>query len=205
MGLSNPNAKQKTYLGVNNGKFVKRLRQIQEGCETRTNKNGDTVYEMTYKHLDDVFLKDAKVFEKDEYTNWNLTFEDRDGEYVLSLPYSSSMTRDFLLRLRNTDIGNQFTMKIFKFVDAESGKDKTRIVIYQNNEKILADWTDVPQAVEVKKRGKSTWDTSNQEEFIESVIINDIVPLIKNTPKPQPVVAEVDDEDTPDDDGDLPF
>ena len=211
MGLSNPTGKSITYLRVNNGKFVKRLKQQETGCISRTLEDGKVIYEMAYQSLDDIFLKDAKVVENDKYNtiDWCITFEDSDGTYQVTLPYNSGMTTDLLLRLRNTDLGNAFTLKVYKFVDDKSGKDKTRIVIYQNGEKITADWTDVPAGKEIKKGRKVEYDTSDRSAFIEDVVLNSLVPFVKGKPvvfAPLPEKQEVEQDDAgPDDDSDLPF
>ena len=179
MGLSNSD--KQTFVNVVEGKFCIRGKEGDPGVSSRVNKAGDTVFEHKYSSLSGR-VKDIKFIEKDDYGRQiSLTMEDGDDRYVLNVQMSSGAGMSLLKALPNVDFTKELTLNVWsKVID---DKPKTRIYLQHGSDKCEWFWTqedkkDLPDLEQKKVKGKLVYDDSEQLEYIENYIINQVVPKL---------------------------
>lgn len=201
------NTSNAIFYGISNGKIVRQFQNPTERSVSRVNKAGRTVHEEFYDFIDGV-ITDIGIKSHDEYGKfWSVTLRDTDtGELQnLQFNYSSGYANGFLKALPNVDLGSK--VKLAPSAKKEGDKTKTTLFINQYNSAVKWFYTKdnpngLPPLQKVKVKGKETWDDSDAMEFLEKMVLNEIVPMLR-TAKPvtasAPVVVADEDND------DLPF
>jgi len=118
--------------------------------------------------LTDVSLRDTDWGEMLE-----LEISDVDDKYLVSMgEVFGVLSKDFIRRLGNIDMGKDITLGTWSMVSDKNGKTYSGVKIYQDNTKIeynLAN-TDLPMGVQKTRGGKTTWDFGEQEDFLYKII-----------------------------------
>lgn len=191
------------YYTISDGKICRQHREPVEGSTSRVNKMGKTVHETFYKALKGRIV-DIQTRESDYGKSWLITIQDSAGtREVLQFQYSSGYANGFLRALPNLDLGAEVT--ISPNLKMEGDKKKTTIFLSQHGKAIKWFYTkdtpnSLPQLEQKKIKGKITWDDSEQMEFLEVMVKEDILPQLKGA---APAAAEVEVES--DDSGEAPF
>lgn len=204
MGLDKGSGR-KHFLSISEGSLVLQHQNPIEGVtESRTNKNGKVVHEEFFRSLT-ANIKDIQKREAPFGLVWELTMEDDGEEFVISWPYSSRYTNLFFRALPNVDFSKPVKFRPWTMKDEkDASKTRVGVTLYQNEEKVEFYFTkDEPNGMpELKKRkfkGKDVYDDSEQLEFFENMLEEDIRPSLNGVTEP---VEGGDDAEAEDD---LPF
>ena len=175
--------------------------QVQEPTATskeRVNMNGKTVHEEFYTSLVGRIVS-IDVVDAGEYgKKWEILLQDSAGEsFKLRLSYSSSYSGAFLKTLPNVDLSKE--VKLTPNLKEEDGKKKVTMFINQGGQALKhfytkADPKGLPQMVQIRVKGKMQWDDSEQMEFLENMVMTEIVPKLLPA-KAAPVTAAGEDWD----------
>lgn len=187
------------YYGIKDGKIVRSFKEAQPGLtKERLNKNNRIVHEAFYDRITgritNIVVRDREEFGRE----WNITLEDSKGNVeVLQFKYSSGYANGFLRALPNVDVTKEITLT--PNMKMEGDKKRTTLFVSQGGH--AAKWAftkdnpnGLPEMVQVKFQGKLSWDDTDQMEFFEKMINEQILPKIK-TVAAQPVPAGDDDDD----------
>jgi hypothetical protein len=176
MGLSNLGGANTIYLSVADGNLVRQHKQANERTSERLTKTGKLVFEERFKDLV-AKLDNIQTRTNDYGTQWQLFFSDADGNYVVSLPYSSRYASSFLKALPNIDISKEIKFMPWAMKDKmDATKTITGITLYQDGQKIAPYYTKedpkgLPQMVKIKVKGKEQWDDSDMMQFLEQAAL----------------------------------
>lgn len=172
------NKESRVYFNIIDGKFCIRVPEGTQGASSRTNKVGNVVHEVYHDNFTGL-LTGIRVTDSDEYgKSWNFDFVAGGEEYTLKLSYSNSFAQNFLKILPNIDLSKEFKLTpVTKVVD---GKNKSSLFINQGGESLKHAFTrenpnGMPDLVQVKIKGKDTWDDSDRLEFFEKMVNDTIV------------------------------
>lgn len=183
------------FLTINNGKVCKKVQKKTAISVERVNKNGVTVQEEYYKGWKGLITAIA-VREHPEYGKfWNVTLTDDQGDAILQMKYSSGYSAAFLKTLPNIDLNSDVV--ITPNLKTEGAKKKTTVFVTQHGVPIKWHYTKdnmngLPELKKIKVKGKDTWDDSDIMEFLEKMVMTEIVPKL---PKQGSKAAAVVDED----------
>lgn len=189
------------FLTISNGKICRKMPKKTASSVERVNKNGVTVHEEYYKgwkgRITGITVRDHKDFGK----FWNVTLSDQDGEAILQMQYSSGYSAAFLKTLPNIDL--QSDVVITPNLKVEGDKKKTTLFITQHGTPLKHFYTrdhpnGLPELKQIKVKGKITWDDSDLMEFLEKMVMTDIVPHLPTTAA-APAVAVHDDSEAAED------
>lgn len=201
------------YFTISEGRICKQHKTPVEGSVTRENKEGRTVHETFHQGLRG---KIVNVEKKDTKYGlmWYVTLEDATGERdVLQFNYSGGYAASFLKTLPNVDLSAEVI--IAPKMEIVNEKKRGTIFIMQHGKALGRYYNQdhpngLPDMIQVKdkKTKKLVWDDSDQMEFLEDMVNNEILPQLKQlknnvAPVKTTEVEEVDVEDDPD--KDLPF
>jgi len=157
----------KTYLSIADGKLVRRHKEANAQTQTRITKTGKTVHEEYFNALSGTITGIEK--RDHEYgTDLSLTVQDGDQEYIVQMPYSSRYSSSLMKALPNVDLTQPLKLRPWSLKDGE--KTITGITLYQPD-KIAPYYTKeqpngLPEMVQVKIKGKVTWDDSDMNAFL---------------------------------------
>ena len=124
---------------------------------------------------------------------------DNDGDKaILQMPFSSGTASSFIKALPNVDLSKD--VKLSPKMEEKDGKKKTTLFVNQGGKAAKWFWTkdnpgDLPQMKKIKIKGKESWDDSDQLEYFENYIKEEILPKINASEAPVSSVNE--DEDAP--------
>ena len=164
------------YLSVADGNLVRQYKTAQANTTERITKTGKQVFEEKFKDLIG-FLTNINTKENDFGKQWQLTFKDEDGLYIVSLPYSSRYASSFLKSLPNLKLHNEVRFMPWAMKDKnDPTKTVTGITLYQNDVKIPPAFTreepnGLPQMTKIKVKGKEQWDDSDMMSFLEQMAL----------------------------------
>lgn len=181
MGLENRS--EGKYITILNGKFTIRVNENTEGAIARINKLGKQVFELYYDRFTGV-LKNIKTTDGEYGKSWVFDFE-VDGEvFHLQLSYSNSFATAFLKMLPNIDVSKPITLT--PSVKEVDGKNKSSLFANQDGVAIKHAYTmenpnGLPDMKQVKIKGELKWDDSERLEFLEQMIIRDVMPKLGKT------------------------
>jgi hypothetical protein len=200
MGLEN-NANA-LFLSIGDGKITKRVKQRTEKSVTRTTKEGKIIHEEIYDAISGI-ITDIKTQDHPQYGRfWNIRLQDGDDNFILQMNYSSSYSAAFLKILPNVDL--KLPVRIIPTLKVEDGKKKPGLFITQNGTPLKHFYTrDNPNGlppltkVKVKVQGKmqEKWDDNDMMEFLEKMVVDDILPQLKG--KSEPLKKEEPLEEAP--------
>lgn len=192
-----------TFLSIGDGKITKRVKQPTEDSVERKTKEGKVIHEEIYDGVSGV-ITDIKTHEHPSYGKfWNVLLQDGDESYVLQMNYSGGYASAFLKTLPNVNLAER--VRISPSMKTEGDKKKVTLFITQHGIPLKHAFTKdkpggLPQMTQKKIKGKLTWDDSDMMEFLENMVVKEIVPKLRKQ-KPAPVVEDQDDNTG----GELPF
>jgi hypothetical protein len=207
MGLSNETREKKTYVGINHSFFTIRAREGDDGAVSRTNKNGDVVWEKRYPRIEgtiDRVYKQITDWQGKKLVTWNIAMTDVLNTFIVSLPYKSKEAGSLLKKLPNIDLDLPVTFAVGTFEDKKTkGKMVPYMTIYQNGAKVEPFYTkdNLPKPGTKKQDGLEVPDYGESEDLFEKMVA-EMFPPVKVD------VEVVDDPDTTpaaEDNNDLPF
>lgn len=169
------------FLTISNGKICKKVLKKTAISVERVNKNGVTVQEEYYKGWKGLITGIAVREHKDFGKFWNITLTDDQGDAILQMNYSSGYANAFLKTLPNIDLNSDVV--ITPNLKMEGDKKKTTLFITQHG--VPCKWAytkdnpnGIPELKQVKVKGKLTWDDSDLMEFLEKMVMTEIVPKL---------------------------
>jgi len=169
MALSNYDS-SKIFLSVSDGSLVRSFKSPNANTQERVNKKGNTVHEQKFRDISGTLTAIGKR-EHDYGVDLQLTMQDGEEQYQISMPFSSRYTTSFLKALPNIDISKPIKLMPWSMVDKNDATKKiTGITCYQG-EKIAPYYTKedpkgLPQMQQVKLKGKVTWDDTDMMDFL---------------------------------------
>lgn len=182
MGLvNNSNA---IYLSISEGKIVRQFKNPTKDSKERTNKSGKIVHEEFYSAVEGRIIKiDTKDNEYGRF--WMITLQDEESRenFILQMNYSSGYANGFLKALPNVDLSSK--VKLSPSSKTEGDKKKTTLFINQKGEAIKWAYTKdnpngMPELEQKKVKGKVVWDDSEIMAFLEAMVVEKILPQLKN-------------------------
>ncbi len=189
MGLGN--RQSGNYITILNGKFSQKqdpkkwenvtdVELKSNGIFKRVNKIGNTVFEKYYDKFTG-FLKNIKTNEGAYGKSWIFTFKDENEIYHLQLSYSNSFATAFLKMLPNIDVSKVMTLS--PSVKEIDGKNKSSLFVNQDGSVIKHAYTmdkpnGLPDMEQVMVKGEKVWDDTKRLQFLEQMILDDIMPKL---------------------------
>ncbi len=155
------------------GSLVKKVTGDTPGSKERTNKNGDTIFEV-FEEAFTGTLKNIKVEEKKFGEVFEMTFGDGGSDVQVSFNVYSQYGRDFMLKLPELDLNKEFTLRPYDF--EPEGKRRVGISIIQDGDKVDKYWSKEkpgkkPDWVETegkgKDKGKTIWNNDDEMEYLK--------------------------------------
>lgn len=201
MGLKNNEGGNLSYLKFKDGKFY-------------SNKDKETGYDSI-----EGFIKNFTIVDQDYKGDIDrklvITITDEDGEtYLLTTSLKTSYTTGLVSFLKNADLSEKLTL-VGSSKTGEDGIVRNSILIKQEGVFLKGFYTKatpngMPPMKELIVNKKKVWDKSEVLEFLESVIIDELLPKVSKktfTPIPkasvstekvgQPAIVGEDDDDLP--------
>jgi hypothetical protein len=166
MGLENQSS-GKVFLSIADGSIVRRYKEANDRTKQRITKTGKTVHEEHFTTISGII--DGISKRDHEYgCDLELTIKDGEDVFQLSMPYSSRYASSFMKALPNVDLTQPLKLRPWSLKDGE--KTITGITLYQPD-KIAPYYTKeqpngLPEMVQVKIKGKVTWDDSDMNAFL---------------------------------------
>jgi hypothetical protein len=201
--MSVGNSSNAAFYNISNGKICRQFKSPTANSKERVNMNGKTVHEEHYDYIDGI-ITDIQTRDSEYGKSWNITLEDEGQSQVLQMPYSSGYSNSFLKTLPNVDLTQK--VKLIPKLTIENEKKKTTLFVNQRGVAIKWAFTkdnpgDMPQLKKIKVKGKEVYDDSEIMEFLENMVVNEIVPKLKKAKAP----VETEPEEVLEDDEKLPF
>lgn len=174
---------RKTYLNIMFGKVVQKVKSDTPGAVSRTNKNGETVYEINHDKLTGK-ISSIKVEEHDQFGKQIRIVVDDDQQYLLTISMRGGYGTGFLFRMMNVDFSKEVTFVPYLIPQEDSKPDKAVLVLYQDDKKVESFFTKenkngLPELEPITVKGKKTWDDTKRIIFLERVIEEKIQPKIE--------------------------
>jgi hypothetical protein len=104
MGLQTSDTTRKTFLNIINGQFAVKVTKETEGAVARTNKKGETVYEMLYQKLFEVMITEMKIEKNDFGKQLAVTLQDGADNFTLNVPVDSKYFDSWCAKIGNVDL-----------------------------------------------------------------------------------------------------
>ena len=208
MGFHNREAGK--FVTIFGGKFSEKADANTPGAVARTNKLGKIVHEIYHDSFTGK-LQSIKVKDGEYGKQWVFGFKDSKDTYLLQLPYSNSYAKNILKMLPNADISKE--MRLTPQVKLVDGQNRSSLFINQGEASLKHAYTrenpnGMPPMEELTVKGSKVWDDTKQMEFLEKMVMEDIVPrlewsdsILENEPA-KDVAAAPTDESNPED---VPF
>ena|SRR6185312_1220638 len=187
------------HLSIGDGKITKRVKQQTDISQSRTLKNGNVIHEEIYDGVSGI-ITGIKTHEHPSFGKfWNVTIQDGEEIYTLQMNYSGGYASAFLKTLPNVDLTKR--VRFSPSMKIEGDKKKVTLFLNQGGKALKHFYTKenpngLPQMVQIKVKGKMQWDDSSMMDFLEKMVMTDIVPKLSgNNATPEPVAAGEDSED----------
>jgi hypothetical protein len=169
------------YLTISNGQICRRVSKPTNKSKERVNKNGVTVHEEYHKGWKGLITAIAVREHKDYGKFWNITLTDSDGDAILQMQYSSGYSGAFLKTLPNIDLNSEVI--ITPNMRMQGDKKKTTVFVTQHGIALKHFYNrdnpnGLPELKQIKVKGKVTWDDSDLMEFLEKMVMTEIVPKL---------------------------
>lgn len=188
------------YLTIGDGKIVRRFSQPTAESVTRTNKENKVVHEEIYKgwkgRIIDIEFKDHK-----DYGRFvNVTIDDGNELAILQMKQGSGYATAFLKTLPNIDLSAD--VLISPSMKMEGDKKKVSLFVNQGGTALKWAYTKdepngLPQLKQIKVKGKLQYDDSDIVEFLETMVKEDIIPVLKSKTISTPPKDDEPLEDAP--------
>jgi hypothetical protein len=168
------------YCNVSNGQIVIKADKSNPGAVARTDKNGNTVYELHFDRIAGELLAVRHRIRPEPFANeWIVELRDRNTleRYFLSL-FENSRTADALLKrlLGGQYVGKEIEIKPIDFIDKQTGKRVLSCNLFCDGIKVAAYITrentqGCPDIVAVPVNGKTQWDClARNKWFMERLV-----------------------------------
>lgn len=166
------------FLTISQGKFVRRVDESTPGAISRTNKVGKVVHELFYTSLIG-HIKDVTTKETDYGKFWVVKVVSPGSEqvYHIDINYASGYAFTFLKALPNVDLQQNVEISPALIQDGEY----TNSVIFLKQGGVpvkhyftKANPNGMPERERIKVKGKETSDNTNQMEFLEKFVKNQV-------------------------------
>lgn len=179
-----------TFLSVVDGKFEKRLKEPTETSTWRTTKDGKSICVQQYKGVSGKItglLKKTHEHQGQVFTSLNITIDDGENKFVVSLPYDSGLTRTFFQSMENIDYDKEVVFTASKTKN-EDGKEVTNIFIAHDKKNVERKYTkkwqeanpgvpSSPPWKQITYKGKQVWDNSDEVAFFEAIMAKIVAKL----------------------------
>lgn len=200
------NSSNAAFYNISNGKICRQFKEPTDNSKERINKTGKKVHEEFYDYIDGKIIG-IETKDSDYGRSWIVTLQDDDGKYVLQMPYSSGYSAAFLKTLPNVDLST--SVKLIPKLTIEGDKKKTTLFVNQHGKALKFAYTrempnGLPELKQIKIKGKLTYDDSEIMEFLEAMVVEQIIPQLNKNGKKVPVTIH-DAVDVEGDDEPLPF
>lgn len=174
MGLGTGSGGNTTFVQINGGRFKVKAKEGEEGAISRVNKNNETVWEHAYGtlsgHIVEIGTKDLG----EQYGSiLEVTLQDADGKYKVSLPFYKSQALTFLKKLPNVNPNEPVELSVWNVT--EGTVTRTILNVKQNGVTVPQKWTkenegELPKWEKVKSKiqGKivEIWDSTEQFNYL---------------------------------------
>lgn len=203
-GLGQNEGGKKIFVTCSHGVFVQRMKEatkdtIEREIEKGPNK-GKTIHELHYQTIEGQLLNIEKKSHEDYGDSWEFTIDvsvnPEDDEKII-LTVKSGYAKNIIMRLPNINFRHDVVLTAYSFTPKGQSKERKGISVAQSGNKVEPYYTKekpngLPQMVQVKYKGKLQWDDSDQMEFLEKMINDQIKPLLPeaNDEKTDPTPAE---------------
>jgi len=164
------------FLTISQGKLVRRVDESTPGAVSRTNKVGKVVHELFYTSLIG-HVKDVTTKETEYGKFWVVKVQSLDHTYHIDINYASGYAFSFLKALPNVDLSQNVELSPALMKDGEY----TNSVIFLKQCGVpikhyftKANPNGMPERERIKVKGKETSDNTNQMEFLENYLKNQI-------------------------------
>ena len=146
-------------------------------CVRQKTKGRNEGKDVFYYILNDVsgLLTNIRINNTDfgEFVELELT--DVDEKFSVSLGDASSrIAKDFVRRMGNIKLNDELVFGVWNITaeEADNGKPKSGVKMYQDDTKLeyFISYEDMPEPETKTRRGKTTWDFSEQEDFLYSAL-----------------------------------
>ncbi len=170
------------FYSIKNGKVVKELGKtepaVMDGVTKRTNKNGETVYEIISDYsrgrLVKMEYKEPPADKPKFKAQMELTLQNENGvKALVRIPFDSAYGRGFLLALPNVDLEDFIELEPYFYTDKRTGRDKRGLQVFQEGAKL--EWAhgtkanpgDVPKLEKITVKGQEVWDNTEQLKYFK--------------------------------------
>ena len=190
-----------TFLSIFGGRFEKRLKEPTETSTWRTTKDGKSICVQQYRGVSGKItglLKKTHDYQGQVFTSLNITVDDGESKFVISLPYESDLARTFFQSMENIDYDKEVVFTASESKN-DKGKDVTNLFISQDKKNVERKYTKkwqeanpgVPSSPQWRKmmyKGKEVWDNTDEVLFFEDIMekIVDKFPKQPNAPTSTP-------------------
>ena len=171
------------FMSVVDGKFERRLKEPTENSTWRTTKDGRSICVKQHNGISGKItglLKKTHDHQGQVFTSLNITVDDGENKFVVSLPYDSGLTRTFFQSMENIDYNKDVVLTASKSKN-EEGKEITNLFISQDKKNVERKYTKkwqeanpgVPSSPQWKKmmyKGKEVWDNTDEVLFFEAIM-----------------------------------
>ena len=164
------------FLTISQGKLVRRVDESTPGAVSRTNKVGKVVHELFYTSLIG-HIKDVTTKETEYGKFWVVKVQSNEHTYQIDINYASGYAFSFLKALPNVDLSQNVELSPALMKDGEY----TNSVIFLKQGGVpikhyftKANPNGMPERERIKVKGKETSDNTNQMEFLEKFVKNQI-------------------------------
>ncbi len=93
-------------------------------------------WELLYKDIKNVFIKDVAFEDSDYGENILITFTDGESDITLAESTSGNFGSDIMKKLPNIVFSENMNVAPYAFLDADTGKPKRGVTFYQNETKV---------------------------------------------------------------------
>ncbi len=179
-----------TFLSIFGGRFEKRLKEPTETSTWRTTKDGKSICVQQYRGVSGKItglLKKTHDYQGQVFTSLNITVDDGESKFVISLPYESDLARTFFQSMENIDYDKEVVFTASESKN-DKGKDVTNLFISQDKKNVERKYTKkwqeanpgVPSSPQWKKlmyKNKEVWDNTDEVLFFEAIMAKIVAKL----------------------------
>lgn len=187
MGFQNENSGSVTWAKIANGKVILTSKAEMQGYVSRTNKVGNVVWELFYDSFSGK-LTNVRSEEGMYGTQWFFEFDDEGSTIIVTTGYDNRYARTLINRLLNKaiDYNNPITLKPYSFITDDERK-MSGVNVFQFGKKLNPRFLpeELPKAQEVKVKKQITYNYSEQMDFLEEKIQQELLPRLTGNKTPK--------------------
>lgn len=181
------NQSNKIYLSVSNGKIVRKVAEGTAGAEPFTKADGQIIWQQRFSYVNG-YLKGISIkkgsYNGSETKDFVFDLEDTGESYTLQVQYDSKNAVSIIKAICNPIIDFSKPITITPWMKIVDAKKKMSCYIKQGETDIPWYFTKdnthgMPELVQVKIKGKDTWDNYDQMQFLEKFMEENVKPKLK--------------------------